>query len=247
MSDLEVVDFFSRFLNKSVNLNSEITLTSAQRIRVHGWLSHNQVDFNEQILSKKFTISDLIGGNIGQIEKLDEAKLSEGRSQAVASPRGNQGLSVGIDIQSISELFPNGIGIDPKSEQELSKIFTQKELSYAQSKHDQQSTLAGIFGAKEALIKAGSSITNFNELEVLPDASGKPQCSGACISISHSGDFAIAIAILHQEAATSRNMACAEDKVDVVSKRKIEVTSKDLLIICMGFIVFVLIFLLISR
>jgi len=104
-------------------------------------------------------------------------------------------LSVGIDIQSRSELFPENIK-DLKSSEELLKIFTLREIAYAENKPDPHQTLTGLFAAKEAIIKANSlSLDKLSEIEIEFNENGRPSFSHSEISISHSLDFAIAMAV----------------------------------------------------
>lgn len=56
---------------------------------------------------------------------------------------------IGIDIVSISKFIDKS-----KSEYFIKRIFTENELLYAYSKTDINKTLAGIFAAKEATVKA---------------------------------------------------------------------------------------------
>lgn len=102
---------------------------------------------------------------------------------------------VGVDIQQISELFPEQT-ISPKSDATLTAIFSLQELSYAEGADNSRQTLAGIFAAKEAIIKSDSSVANtdLRAIEVLPNDYGVPAHEGYLLSISHSGDFAVAIA-----------------------------------------------------
>lgn len=192
MVDTMVADFFSKFLNTPIYEGVEITLSSAQRARAHGWLTKNSINFDETVLNKKFKLDQLLLGS---------SRLIQGAGQKCAvgfSPNLIQfdaRILVGIDIQSVSELFPKGLPYDPKNNSELNNIFTLRELSYAQSKEKPEATLAGIFCAKEAIQKIPGSNLELNQLEVLPDENGRPTCKGFSLSIAHSGDFAIAIAL----------------------------------------------------
>ncbi len=99
-----------------------------------------------------------------------------------------------------------------------SDIFTEKEREYCLSKKDPYIHFAGRFAAKEAGAKAlgtgipGSGIGHiFQEIEILPGASGKPVLSLSgwaaktgrkkkinqlTVSISHSSDYAVASVIM---------------------------------------------------
>lgn len=81
------------------------------------------------------------------------------------------------------------------------KIFTKEELDYASSKANYWQSLAGIFAAKEAALKAYGlkissilrkkiEIRHINNIPILYIDSVK---TNASISISHAGDYAVAI------------------------------------------------------
>ncbi|MBT8517339.1 4'-phosphopantetheinyl transferase superfamily protein [Polynucleobacter paneuropaeus] len=191
MSTQITLDYLSRLLNKSITEGMEITLSSAQKSRLHGWLTKNDISFNEFALAGKFTIDQLL---LGVMEGA-KPQLSPQIGVLNLAQIGLSDFQIGIDIQRVEELFPQGLSSDPKADKELTQIFTARELSYAQSKPDPEITLTGIFCAKEAIQKTSTLTKNLNKIEVLPDVSGKPKSNGYELSISHSGNYAIAIAI----------------------------------------------------
>lgn len=185
-----ITEYLSRLLNKTVDASTEITLSSAQRARFHAWLTNNQVAFDEAILSKKFTVNNLLNGYLNSQLQQNEFKHVNLLNSSITGHLG----SIGIDIQRIDELFPNGLPIDPKSDPELTSIFTISELSYAQSKDNPMETLAGIFAAKEAIQKCADGNKQYLEIQVAYRQSGKAEVSGYAVSISHSGNYVIAVA-----------------------------------------------------
>ncbi len=91
------------------------------------------------------------------------------------------------------------------------KVYTRKEIEYAEKKNKKYETFAGKFAAKEAIAKAfGTGVRDFSliDIEILNDSVGKPyvvlkeslkekyQDYKIEISISHSKTYAIATAIL---------------------------------------------------
>ena len=56
-------------------------------------------------------------------------------------------------------------------------------------------TLTGLFAAKEAILKCSIQEISLTDLEILPDITGRPNIEGYTVSISHSLDYAVAIAI----------------------------------------------------
>ena len=120
----------------------------------------------------------------------------------------------GIDIVNISKLKR----IILKNSTFISDIFTEKERKYCESRKDPYIHFAGRFAAKESFVKAlgtgfsGTGIDHlFQEIEVLPAPSGKPELhvkgwaeklakkrriSQWTVSISHASDYAVASVIL---------------------------------------------------
>lgn len=99
---------------------------------------------------------------------------------------------IGIDIVEIKRF---------SFKKNIIKIFTKEELDYASSKANYCQSLAGIFAAKEAALKAYGhkissiirkkiEIRHINNIPILYIDSVK---TNASISISHDGDYAVAI------------------------------------------------------
>ncbi len=101
-------------------------------------------------------------------------------------------FKTGIDIIRIAR-------IEKSLEKDSFKkaVFTESEIAY--SKNAQ--SFAGIFAAKEAYLKAvGTGINcRLNTIEILHNSSGKPYINGvekSDVSISHDGEYAVAVVIL---------------------------------------------------
>lgn len=97
----------------------------------------------------------------------------------------------------------------------LGKIFTANEIGYSRKRRFQDQHFAARFAAKEAVLKAFgdklSSITNWQDIEILNDKSGRPyirfhrsaadlkkkeRISDVIVSMSHCKGHAVANAIL---------------------------------------------------
>lgn len=98
---------------------------------------------------------------------------------------------VGIDLVYIPEFAKN---LDGSGEAFLLRTFLPVELKNKKAEH-----LAGLFAAKEAVIKAVSlPIGSWLEIEITSDSKPVAIVSGEInidISISHHGDYAVAVAI----------------------------------------------------
>ena len=184
VSDLESLDLLRSYIlqltDKDIYELDEISLSSAQKSRIDAWCETNGIKtppLNEKcfwkngVTSKDISISD---------HSVKQKKYSN--------------LDIGIDIQKISEFLPD-IDVISKNDDELLKIFTKKELSYSESRQNPKATLTGIFAAKEAVFKCSSSVAKDNWTEIEINYRNKsPYFEGFELSISHSGDLAIACA-----------------------------------------------------
>jgi phosphopantetheine--protein transferase-like protein len=73
--------------------------------------------------------------------------------------------------------------------------FTPSEIAYCILRADPYASFAGLFSAKEAVIKAGLRARPFNKIEIAHLADGKPVFPGFQLSISHAGQVAVAVAV----------------------------------------------------
>lgn len=102
--------------------------------------------------------------------------------------------SVGIDIEEIDSMPV----VNDFREDEFYKMnFSAQEISYCLLQQNPYASFAGLFAAKEAIIKADnkyrSNIFNTIIIDHLPE--GKPLHNEFHLSISHTNQFAIAVAV----------------------------------------------------
>lgn len=119
---------------------------------------------------------------------------------------------IGVDIQKVKRFKRS---VERGGERILKKIFTRTELEYCLSMKDPYPHLTARFCLKEAVLKAfGTGVSGgvtFRDVEVCQESSGKPYVrlhgrlrelskelgvSGVFVSMSHSGDYAVAVAVL---------------------------------------------------
>ena len=190
----DVAGYLSKLLNKPIIEDIDIVLSSAQRARFHGWLTQNLINFDEEVLVNKFKITNLV--KIGAPTSV--SAKSQISSESMATGKIGAGI-FGIDIQKIDELFPDGLPNDPKSDGGLKTIFSLNELSYAQAKINPLQTLTGIYCAKEAIQKASLNKLDLVDIKIEYSENGMPINSDYFVSISHSAEYAIAIAVSLQD------------------------------------------------
>ena len=103
-------------------------------------------------------------------------------------------MHIGIDLVKIDRL-------NYKNNSLISKILTDEEKSIFYGEKDKQKFLAGRFALKEAIIKTfeGKETIIMNEINIIRDENCVPICEykNHVIkgSISHDGEYAIAMAI----------------------------------------------------
>ncbi|NLT50609.1 MAG: holo-ACP synthase [Ignavibacteria bacterium] len=120
-------------------------------------------------------------------------------------------IGVGIDIIEIERIKKS---VDKLGSKFLDKIYTELEKQYSLSKANKYQHLAARFAAKEAIIKALSSIYNegfrWKDIEIFNESGGMPKVklSGKLeslinsemdlkISMSHSENYVTCFAILY--------------------------------------------------
>lgn len=186
----DILQRFNLILGEKSTSVDMSRLSSAQKARFISWLRENNLSLAETTEQA--------------FKKPTKINVMEPFYQSIKGSNN----SIGIDIQFIPEFFPT-ISRDLKSDQTISQIFSQSEIAYSETKQNPSATLVGIFAAKEALIKAGLQDfdkDNLRTIEICHDESGAPEFSGYNLSISHSNDYAISVAIKkNQNIDTEKN------------------------------------------
>ena len=123
-------------------------------------------------------------------------------------------IGTGIDIIEVSRIKK---ALDMWGDKFLNRIFTKRELAYANKKRFSHENLAARFACKEAVLKAfgdtrvGIRLTN---IEILNNSKGKPEVilhrearefasknklDKVIISMSHTNNYAVSNAILWRD------------------------------------------------
>jgi len=102
-------------------------------------------------------------------------------------------IAMGIDIESI-DTMPKAA--DFRREEFYKMNFTPREIAYCILQPDPYSSFAGLFAAKEALVKADGSMRQmpFNQIAIGHSEEGKPLYPGYTLSIAHANGTAVAVA-----------------------------------------------------
>ncbi len=111
------------------------------------------------------------------------------------------GYSLGVDIVDVPRIARLS-----RQRRFLARVFTPEEIAYCRGKKNASQHFAVRFAAKEAVYKAlGKSGVGHKEISVTNDARGKPSVLLAgrlkrlerrvALSLSHTADYAVAVAI----------------------------------------------------
>jgi phosphopantetheinyl transferase (holo-ACP synthase) len=178
-------EFLEALLNRKIQGDDEIRLSSAQTARVVMWAEKNNVMFDLVQIRQNFSLSSLELSSSNSYEKrVQRSTLKSDYKLEI--------IRIGNDIQLVAELFPEEESLDSLK---LEEMFTKYEIAYAKATDNPKVTLAGLFSLKESLVKAGASYGTYLDLEITHDNHGAPIFYGFTVSISHSGNYASSVAL----------------------------------------------------
>lgn len=172
------------------SVNSSITLH-----RMYAKLAEEGIVVEDYSGIKKFsTLLDKINGN-GHTQAPVYAGLKEELPGIVLPANHSIAAStVGIDMEEI-DAMPRA---NDFREDEFYKMnFSATEIAYCILQPNPYASFAGLFAAKEAIVKANNSIRSrpFNSIIINHNEEGKPSYPGFNISVSHTNNMAVAIAL----------------------------------------------------
>lgn len=107
-------------------------------------------------------------------------------------------LKIGIDLEESTNL---PVVADFRESSFYQQNFATEEISYCLLQHDPYLSFAGLFAAKEAIVKADNSyqVLLFNKIIIHHTIEGKPYHDEFHISIAHTSSYAVAVAISMQQ------------------------------------------------
>jgi phosphopantetheine--protein transferase-like protein len=157
-----------------------------------------------------------------EIEKPKSKKITKTISNTSSE------LEVGIDIEDI---FNMPVADDFRENRFYTDNFSKKEISHCILQADPRASFAGKFAAKEAIIKADNSYksTPFNQIEILND-DGKPFFNEFSISISHTTNQAVAVAIkgeVNIVTNSTENNSIAEDEIKAIIEKTVKIPEQQ--------------------
>ncbi|MBN9379469.1 MAG: 4'-phosphopantetheinyl transferase superfamily protein [Chitinophagaceae bacterium] len=132
------------------------------------------------------TFSDLVGNH--------NKALPVASSIDRPPPPSSGDIGIGIDIEDLSTLPRTH---DFRKDEFYTMNFTPSEIAYCVLQPDPYASFAGLFCAKEAIVKADGRHRPraFNTIGITHDPEGRPSYPGFHLSISHAGGVAAAVAV----------------------------------------------------
>lgn len=205
--EAKLLSFLERLTGEPVAANDTVSLSSTQRARLVAWLNDHSIPANlNQLKTNLIRIPELLNGAADGSQSSEVPGESEpglisselgARSSMRLAPGGHGPvLGVGIDIQARASMpqVP-----DFRADSFYSANFSPDELAHCIQQSDPIVSLAGLWAAKEAILKAGVSIATapkgFSHIEILRAPDGSPYYPGCLLSISHDDGIAVAVCI----------------------------------------------------
>ncbi len=183
-----VADYFARLAGSEVTAETALQLSSAKIGAAESWLRRQAIVYNRKALvSGRFTLAQLL-----ESTGAEDSPPAEGEP----APRlaGAAGPEIGIDIEARSSLPDTD---DFRTHPFYVDNFTAREIAHCLERRDPKESLCGLWAAKEAIRKLGGApgiVTSLKALEIVHDQAGCPGFLGLALSISHAGEFAVAVA-----------------------------------------------------
>jgi phosphopantetheine--protein transferase-like protein len=181
-------------IDRSALGNSILLHRMYARILEDGFEVHNYNDIR--------TFGDLItrinGKDKAPTQIIDNNFSKEKKAPAILKLNSNNlMLPIGIDIEDISNFDE---AEDYREHIFYKSNFTPQEISYCLLQNNVRLSFVGLFAAKEAIVKANNDYqsNSFSAIQIEHDNKGKPYHKNFSISISHTNDTAIAVAVFNQ-------------------------------------------------
>jgi phosphopantetheine--protein transferase-like protein len=139
------------------------------------------------------TLLERINGN-GHINHVAEYQQVQVNSNVALVNEYTEGPTVGIDIEDVDAMPKTN---DFREHEFYIMNFSPSEIAYCILQPAPYASFAGLFAAKEAIVKANNSNRSrpFNTIAINHNLEGKPTHPGFHISVSHTNNLAIAVAL----------------------------------------------------
>jgi phosphopantetheine--protein transferase-like protein len=192
----KAAEIVSLFIKKPADQIGDDTLVDRSAVknsivlhRMYAKLAEEGIVVQNYMEVKKF--GQIVSANTSNVSLPSDVVSQPSSTDEIVSVH-SQGI--GIDIEKKSQL---PLTNDFRVHEFYKMNFTDMEISYCVLKQDPYASFAGLFAAKEALVKAGPEFKGieFNRLEIRHSQDGKPIFPEFNLSISHTEEPAVALAI----------------------------------------------------
>jgi phosphopantetheine--protein transferase-like protein len=241
MSEIKLKEIISKYINIEINnINNETKIGPSElkgsiiMYRMFSELEENGFIFTPgESPSNYYELKVSLSMSDDSVVKSDRSKKNELQQ----SP--NLGCRIGIDIQQINDL--------PLVADDLDIFyinnFTEKEISHSLNKGNPIESFAGIFALKEAIIKTSFTNNQPNLKSIEIGYNGNiPMFDNYQVSISHSGDMAVAVAIENPNSSVLSQNDNLNTKIIYKSAKNISIWKKLSSVICLIFIMMLIAF-----
>jgi phosphopantetheine--protein transferase-like protein len=193
----DIIAGFIRVPAEQISVDTVIDRTSVSSSitlhRMYAKLAEEGIVVEDYSGIKKFgTLLQKIKGNVnGSVAEIQNIAAN---SNFLLTGSYETGRGVGIDIEEVDSMPKTN---DFREDEFYKMNFSSSEIAYCILQSAPYASFAGLFAAKEAIVKADNSIKNkpFNAIVINHEPEGKPVYAGFNLSISHTNSIAIAIAV----------------------------------------------------
>lgn len=172
------------------SVSSSITLH-----RMYAKLAEEGIVVEDYSSIKRFgTLLQKVKGDGNGSGSVSEIKNIVANGNFLLAGNYEAGKSVGIDIEEVDNMPKTN---DFRDNEFYKMNFSSSEIAYCILQPAPYASFAGLYAAKEAIVKADNSIKNrpFNTIVIDHEPEGKPVYPGFNLSVSHTNSIAIAIAV----------------------------------------------------
>jgi phosphopantetheine--protein transferase-like protein len=185
--------FVSRLTGHDVAVDELLGLRSIQRVALISWARAENVALRGAVIDSgaPFSLRDLL-------TPTGEVPIAAAARPEAAGPPPVPAFAagaIGIDIEDVASL-PEAQ--DYREHPFYRDNFTPAEIGYCLRQGDPRASLCGVWAAKEAVLKtgvAGAALSRLIDIEISRDERGRPGFANCAISISHTGQVAVAVCV----------------------------------------------------
>ncbi len=202
----EIISAFIKIPSEQITLSTSIDRASVSSSimlhRMYAKLAEQGFVIQDYSEVKNFrSLLTKLNGNINNNGSLSEQTITLSDNKSIVQ----SGMSIGIDIEEISAMPRTN---DFREDEFYKMNFSSSEIAYCILQPDSYASFAGLFAAKEAIAKANNNYgkKNFNAISIDHSSDGKPVHDSFQLSISHTNNTAVAVAIENGFTASANSL-----------------------------------------